>query len=146
MGRKKIEIDVNEVERLAGLGLTHAEICLCLGISERTLRYRKRQSADFAAAIENGRARAAQQVSNKLFERCMAGDLGAIVWYEKTRRGMSDKVQLSGDEDKPIQIVPVNYRTAIAPIAAGSNGHRSASGEDQSPVNGQAVGQNGAGR
>ncbi len=32
MGRKEIEIDIAEVERLAGLGLTQEEIALSLGI------------------------------------------------------------------------------------------------------------------
>jgi hypothetical protein len=32
MGRKEIEIDYSEVERMAGIGLTNAEIADALGI------------------------------------------------------------------------------------------------------------------
>lgn len=87
-------INLDEVARLAGLGLTNAEICLSLGISERLLYLRKRDSAEFAEAIERGKSTAASEVSNVLYQLCKEGNLGAIVWYEKTRRGLSDKVSL----------------------------------------------------
>lgn len=91
--KPRITIDIDEVERLAGQGLTQAEICLCLGISERTLYNRKRESAEFADAMKRGKSKAASEVANKLYEMAKAGDLGAIVWWEKTRRGLSDRIQ-----------------------------------------------------
>ena len=91
--KPRITIDIDEVERLAGQGLTQAEICLCLGVSERTLYNRKRESAEFAEAMKRGKARAGSEVANKLYEMAKAGDLGAIVWWEKTRRGLSDRIQ-----------------------------------------------------
>jgi hypothetical protein len=92
--KPKIQIDIAEVERLAGLGLTNAEICLSLGISETTLYTRKRDSAEFADAIKRGQAKAAADVANALYLKATGGDLGAIVWYEKTRGGRSDKQQI----------------------------------------------------
>jgi hypothetical protein len=85
-----IVLDIEEIERLAGLGLTFAEICDCIGISERTLYSRKKTNSDVAEAIKRGRSKASQQVSNKLFELCMKGNLGAIVWYQKTRCGINE--------------------------------------------------------
>jgi len=93
MPRPKIEIDISRVEELAAQGLTQAEICLCLGIGETTLYERKRESAVFEEAIKRGKAKAASEVANTLYLMAKGGDLGAIVWYEKTRRGLSDKVQ-----------------------------------------------------
>ena len=29
-----------------------------------------------------------------LFELCKAGNVTAIIWYEKTRRGLTDKISL----------------------------------------------------
>lgn len=97
MGRKRIDIDLDKVAELAGRGLTQGEIAACLGVSLSFIGKRKRESGEFTDAIERGKAAAAREVSNKLFELCKRGNLGAIVWYEKTRRGMSDRVSLEVD-------------------------------------------------
>jgi transcriptional regulator with XRE-family HTH domain len=94
MARPRIDIDIDRVAELAGRGLTQAEICAVLGVSEDTISRRKQDTADFADAINRGRATAAQEVSNALYEKATVDkDLGAIIWYEKTRRGLSDRVQ-----------------------------------------------------
>lgn len=104
MGRKKIEIDIAEVERLAGLGLTQEEIALSLGISERTLYENKAKSAEFAEAIKSGKAKTKRTVTNKLMEKIEDGDLGAIIWYEKTRLGFNDKVVNSHEGEIVIRV------------------------------------------
>lgn len=91
MARPKIEIDISKVEEYAAQGLTREEIALCLGISETTLYNRRRESEVFDAAIKSGKAKAASEISNKLYQMAKKGDLGAIIWYEKTRRGLSDR-------------------------------------------------------
>lgn len=92
MPKPRIDIDISRVEEYAAQGLTQAEICLCLGISERTLYNYKRESADFADAIKRGQAKAASEVANVLYLKATKDkDLGAIIWWEKTRRGLSDK-------------------------------------------------------
>lgn len=96
-GRHKIPIDLAKVRWLAGRGLNEAEICMSLGISQDTLGRRKKDSADFAGAIKTGRAETHALVANKLFELTQAGHLGAIVWYEKTRCGMFDRVAVEVD-------------------------------------------------
>jgi hypothetical protein len=93
MGRTKIKIDVGQVEELAAQGLSQVEICATLGISEDTMTRRKKDSADFAGALERGKARASATISNKLFELAASGNLVAIRWWETTRRGMSDRVK-----------------------------------------------------
>lgn len=98
MPRPKVEINLKEVERLSGLGLTQEEISLALGISESTLYNRKRESEVFTDAIKRGKAKASEVVSNKLMGLCKQGNLGAIIWYEKTRRGLSDRLNVSSDD------------------------------------------------
>lgn len=94
MGRPKIEIDILRVEELAAQGLTQVEICLCLGISEKTMERRKAEQTVLAEAIKRGKAKAASEISNVLYRMAQGGDLGAIVWYEKTRRGLSDRAHV----------------------------------------------------
>lgn len=92
-GRKPILIDLDEVKRLAGLGLSEAQICTSLGISEDTLGRRKKDSADFADALKSGKVAAQVTVGTELMKLIKKGNLGAISWYEKTRLGYSEKVQ-----------------------------------------------------
>lgn len=101
MAAPKLEIDIAEVERLAGLGLTQEEIAESLGISERTLRRRKGDMSILSAAIKRGKTAAGREVANALYQKAISGDVGAIVWWEKTRRGMSDKqkIEHSGSID-----------------------------------------------
>lgn len=91
--RSRIQIDLNRVEELAAQGLSQAEICVSLGISEDTLGRRKKDSADFAEALRRGKTKAATVVSSKLFEMAAAGNVAAIRWWETTRMGLSDKMK-----------------------------------------------------
>jgi hypothetical protein len=91
---KKIELDIAKIEEMAGQGLTEQEICLCIGISRTTLYRRKRDAAAVAEAIERGKAKAHAVVANALFELCKERNLGAIVWFEKSRCGMSEDAEL----------------------------------------------------
>jgi transcriptional regulator with XRE-family HTH domain len=101
MSRQRIQIDLNRVEELAAQGLSQAEICATLGISEDTLTRRKRDSADFAEALKRGKAKAAATVSNKLFKLAKAGNLSAIIWWEKTRQGYFDRLRSEVVEKRP---------------------------------------------
>jgi hypothetical protein len=94
VGRRRIEIDLAEVERLAAQGLTEEEIAACLNISTDTIGRRKQDNADFAAALKRGRAQGAREVSSALMGQCRQGNTAAIIWYEKTRRGLSEHTEL----------------------------------------------------
>ena len=55
MPRKKIEIDLAQVEACAARGLSMEKIALAMGISPRTLTNRKTENALVAEAIKRGR-------------------------------------------------------------------------------------------
>lgn len=96
--KPKVEIDLEELERAAASGLTNEEIADALGVSVRTIYNRKGESADFADAIKKGRLKSHVAVSNKLIDLCKSGNITAIIWYEKSRRGLTDKINLSPEE------------------------------------------------
>ena len=104
MTRTKIEIDFSEVERLSGIGLSNKEVASALGIAEATLYRSKQDNESFESALKKGRAKAAADIANAVYENAMKGNITAQIWYEKTRRGLSDKVQIDGDVE-----IKLNY-------------------------------------
>jgi hypothetical protein len=60
---------------------------------------RKRDSVDFDAAIKRGQEAAHSTVSNALYQQAKKGNVAAIIWYEKTRRGFRDAMHLSAEWD-----------------------------------------------
>jgi|19_taG_2_1085344.scaffolds.fasta_scaffold02008_10 uncharacterized protein (DUF2384 family) len=104
MTRTKIQIDFSEVERLSGIGLSNKEVANALGIAEATLYRRKQDNESFESALKKGRAKAAADIANAVYENAMKGNITAQIWYEKTRRGLSDKVQIDGDVE-----IKLNY-------------------------------------
>jgi transcriptional regulator with XRE-family HTH domain len=140
--RKPLEIDLDEVGRLGGLGLTEKQIAEALGISVRTLERRK-HNGDFLEALHRGKSRAIAEVSNALFELCKEKNVTAIIWFEKTRSGFSDHLTLSGDAENPLMVAT---RDSIAGFAPGSVGDSTPSGTDSGARSRETVGQNGSRR
>ena len=83
-GRKAINLDHNEIERLAGMGLNERQICASLGINPSTLT-RKKHIKSIKNALEKGRAKAIAQVSSKLFDNAIEGKETSIIWFLKNR-------------------------------------------------------------
>jgi hypothetical protein len=142
-GRKRIELDLKEIERLAGLGLSEEEICSCIGITTRTLLRRKVESVAFVEAIKNGKANANRAVANKLYELCMQGNPTAIIWWEKTRANRSDKLQVTNEERRPA--LSPSGSNSLTSFTSRSNGHRPIESETEVSSNGTEMGQDGSG-
>lgn len=104
MGRPRIEIDLAAVEQKAAEGLNDVELAAALGISLSTLMRRKRSFDSFDQAYKRGKAKADAEVSSQLFALVKEKNLGAIVWYEKTRKGYTDKLDVgTRDVDAAIE-------------------------------------------
>ena len=88
--KPKIHIDLKQVESLAANGLTQEQIACALGISETTLHQRKRDSADFAAAIKRGKAKGIALVTNKLMESIKGGNMTGMIFFLKTQAGWKE--------------------------------------------------------
>jgi hypothetical protein len=88
--KPKIQIDLKQVESLAANGLTQEQIASALGISETTLHQRKRDSADFAAAIKRGKAKGIAVVTNKLMESIKGGNMTGMIFFLKTQAGWKE--------------------------------------------------------
>lgn len=105
---KKNEIDLKEVQRLSGLGLTQEQIASYLGIHESTF-YEWKSNKDFpefSEALKKGKARAVQEMTNALFEEGTKNrNLGAMVFYLKNQAGWKDRIDHTSDDEK-INTIP----------------------------------------
>ena len=100
--------DKKQVEILSGLGIPQDQICRLIGggISEKTLR------KWYAQELADGVPKANSQVSKSLFQKAVAGDTTAQIWWTKTRMGWKDtsRVEVLGD---PLH--PVHHEHALRP-------------------------------
>ena len=103
--KPKIHIDLKQVESLAANGLTQEQIAAALGISESTLHQRKRDCADFAAAIKRGKAKGIALVTNKLMESIKGGNMTGMIFFLKTQAGWKETnvQEVTGIDGQPIQ-------------------------------------------
>ena len=104
MARPRQVLDEARAEQLAQEGNTDAEIARQLGVSPKTIQRRKQDSDRFDLALKRGRETAHSVVSNALYRQAKKGNVAAIVWYEKTRRGFSDRVETEQRGEVTIRI------------------------------------------
>jgi hypothetical protein len=107
-GRKPVNIDLEQVEKLAAIQCTEAEIASVLGVSERTIERRKLQP-DFAEAMARGKARGRVSLRRNLWSLANKGQPAANIFLAKNLLGYKDYVanELSGPDGSPIAIGPV---------------------------------------
>lgn len=74
------------VEQMSAVGIPHESIALIVrdGIDDKTLRKHFRRELDTAAIKANAK------VGGTLFNKAMAGDTTAAIWWSKTRMGWKE--------------------------------------------------------
>ena len=88
-GRKKVNINLEDVEKLAALQCTEAEIASFLGVSLRTIERRKSQPV-FAEAMEKGKARGRVSLRRSLWALAQKGNPAANIFLAKNLLGYKD--------------------------------------------------------
>ena len=106
-GRPPLEVTDEQcrlVGKLAGYGLTEASIAHCLGMHPNTFARHKVSDERIAVALEKGKSSAEKWIGKVLYRKALTGDLGAIVWWEKTRanRYERSRQELTGKDGGPI--------------------------------------------
>jgi hypothetical protein len=96
-----------QVELLSGYGLPFDQICSVIrtGISLATLR------RHFGDELLKGKAKANAQVGRGLFQKAMAGDTTAMIWWTKSQMKWSETVkqELTGAEGKELTGIQVTF-------------------------------------
>jgi hypothetical protein len=94
-----------QVEALSGYGLPIEQIAVLVreGIHVDTLR------AHFATELNSGKAKANGQVGKTLFQKVMAGDTTAAIWWSKTqmRWAETQKHELTGADGVPLEFTKI---------------------------------------
>jgi hypothetical protein len=88
---------------MAAVGIPQAEICLVIGIDPKTLRKHYREDLDSALILAN------TAVGGALYSAAKEGSVSAIIWWEKTRAGRKDVLDLSSKDGS---MTPVASMTA----------------------------------
>ena len=99
-----------QVEALSGYGLPIEQIAVLVrdGIHIDTLR------AHFATELVSGKAKANGQVGKTLFQKVMAGDTTAAIWWSKTqmRWAETQKHEVTGADGAPLEFREIK-RTVV---------------------------------
>lgn len=105
-GRKRTRIDLEEVEKLAALQCTDAEVAAWFGVTVRTIERRREREARMAAAMERGRAKGRVSVRRTLFSQANNGSAAASIFLAKNLLGYRDvrRNEHSGPDGAPIAI------------------------------------------
>lgn len=96
-GRKRKtvqEAQLDRIRRMAGYGLNQDQIARELDMSPSTFKARRKDQPDVQDLLDEGKATAAHEVGKTLFNKAKRGDTTAIIWFEKTRLGYSDRMAL----------------------------------------------------
>jgi hypothetical protein len=86
-----LEIDLDEVRKLAQMGCTQQEIATLLRFSRRTFANRQ----DLLDAYEDGKASLCKSLRRRQVEMAMEGNQALLVWLGKNLLGQSDKQEIN---------------------------------------------------
>lgn len=107
-GRKPFEptdAERKQVEAMSGYGLPIEQIAVLIrgGIDADTLR------KHFSMELTSGKAKANAQVGKTLFQKVMAGDTTAAIWWSKTQMRWKETQQheLTGADGAPLEFTKI---------------------------------------
>ena len=126
-GRKPFEptdAERKQVEAMSGYGVPFEQIAALIrdGIHVDTLRDK------FATELVNGKAKANAQVGKGVFQKAMAGDTTAMIWWTKCQMGWKEpprQLEHTGKDGAPISVATIDVSgvstSALAEIMAAAD-------------------------
>lgn len=97
MGRKKINIDWNKVEKMAIAGANGRQIAAAIGIHYDTLvtACERDNNSYFSEYLQTKREKGNNLLHTKQFDLAMKGDRGMLIWLGKQRLDQSEKSKIT---------------------------------------------------
>jgi hypothetical protein len=104
-GRKAVNIDLADLEKLCRLQCTDEDLAAWFGVSLRTIE-RRRKRPDFLDAMDRGRAKGRISVRRMLFSQAANGNAAASIFLAKNLLGYRDvqRNEPSGPEGGPLPV------------------------------------------
>jgi hypothetical protein len=104
-GRKPVEIDLIELEKLSSLHCTNEELADWFGVSTRTIGTRRKRP-EFAEAMQRGRSKGRISVRRAQMKMLDSGNSTMGVWLGKQLLGQRDAITAEhvGAGGGPIQV------------------------------------------
>lgn len=103
-GRKKIEIDWHEFDKLCQLQCSLREIASWFECSEDTIERRVKEvhSIDFADYFDQKRGKGKIALRRKQYEVALSGNVTMLIWLGKQYLGQSDKQEVKHDTENDL--------------------------------------------
>lgn len=96
------DMDIKQVEQLAGLGLTTKQIAEAIGIHYATLAEKRHEFPELDEAIKRGKAKGIAHVAGKLMAKITAMDTASIIFYLKTQAAWREGLIITGEDGSPL--------------------------------------------
>ena len=112
MAPRRSDIDLNELEKLAGLQCTDEEIAAWFGVSTRTIE-RRRLEPEFAAVMDRGKAKGRISVRRLQMKLLEQGNATMGVWLGKNILNQVD--QITYNTNTPLVVVMQESRSLPQP-------------------------------
>src|SRR4051812_19718399 len=103
-GRKVVDVDVVELEKLCSLQCTYEEIAAWFNVSVRTIESRRKQPK-FAEAMDRGKARGRISVRRQQMKLLESGNATMGVWLGKQLLGQRDEIDYRVEEFSVQQVI-----------------------------------------
>ena len=104
-GRPPVEIDIEQVERLAAIDCTEPEIAAVLGIDYATWKRHKKKNPDLALIVERGKENGKASLRRLQWKTAQEGNATMQIWLGKQRLGQQDKKHIEQQNLEPLIIV-----------------------------------------
>ena len=104
-GRKTIEPDLIELEKLCSLLCTHGELAKFFGVSERTVE-KWEQNPTYTEVMDLGRAKGLISIRQKQRQLLNSGNVAMAIHLGKTYLNQREviPIEVSGSQDKPLKL------------------------------------------
>ncbi len=113
MPRRKLKIDLSEMEKLYQMQCTDQEVAAFFGVSKKTIE-RRRKVPRYGEVMDAAKAKGRISVRRNLFRLAANGNIAASIFLAKNLIGYRDVVanEHSGPQGTPIEVT-TNYDLSL---------------------------------